>query len=193
MNKISCASQNTEAKIFPTDVCNFSCFERLSPATIHLPDCRFESGVKWSIHVSSIVKYLRKNSFLVRWNSCKQQIRCCFWSTVIKRGTQFEHSILIDKCWCKIVNIPPSVTLWVGYMHIHVYTPVCLCTHTGVHVRVYIYIYIYTPTHMCVHTNTYTYTHTYTHIYMWQDELDSTWVSNFKCQDNSLTRLRKSR
>ena len=28
---------------------------------------------------------------------------------------------------------------------------------------------------VCVHA------HTYTHICMWQDELDSAWVSNFKC------------
>ena len=30
---------------------------------------------------------------------------------------------------------------------------------------------------VCAHTHL----HAYTHIYMWQDELDSVWVSNFKC------------
>ena len=35
-------------------------------------------------------------------------IRCCFWSTVSKCGTHFEHSFLIDKCSCKIVNMLPS-------------------------------------------------------------------------------------
>ena len=35
-------------------------------------------------------------------------IRCCFWSTVSKCGTHFEHSFLLDKCSCKMVNILPS-------------------------------------------------------------------------------------
>ena len=38
--------------------------------------------------------------------------------------------------------------------------------------------WIYAPymyTHVCVCI------YIYTHIYMWQDELDSAWVSNFKC------------
>ena len=52
-----------------------------------------------------------KTSFL-RWNSSKQHsessTRCCFWSTVSKRGTNFEHSFLIDKCSCKMVNTLPS-------------------------------------------------------------------------------------
>ena len=49
-----------------------------------------------------------KNSFLLCWNSCKQRsessTRCCFWSTVSKRGTHFEHNFLIDKYSCKIVS-----------------------------------------------------------------------------------------
>ena len=69
------------------------------------------SGVKWWIHVFSIVIYLRKNSFLLPWNSCKQRSESsthCFWSPVSKRGTYFEHSFLIDKCSCKMVNTLPS-------------------------------------------------------------------------------------
>ena len=65
MNKIPCASQNTEAIILPADVCIFGCFGWLSP------DCRFDFGVKWWIHVSPIVTYLHKNIFLLHWNSCK--------------------------------------------------------------------------------------------------------------------------
>ena len=45
------------------------------------------------------------------WNSCKQRSEsstCCFWSTVSKHGIHFEHSFLIDKCSCKIVNTLPS-------------------------------------------------------------------------------------
>ena len=57
----------------------------------HSVDWRFDSELNWYIHVSSIVTYLRKTA-------------CCFWSTVSKRDTQFEHSFFIDKCSCKMVN-----------------------------------------------------------------------------------------
>ena len=101
-----------EAKILPADVWIFGRFGRLSPAALHSSDCRFVSEVKWWNHVSSIVTYLHKISFLLPWNSCKQlsesSTRCCFWSTVSKRGTHFEHSFLIDKCSCKMVNTLPS-------------------------------------------------------------------------------------
>ena len=53
-----------------------------------------------------------KKSFLLRWNSCKQcsesSVRCCFRSTVSKRGTYFERSFLNDKFSCKRVNTRPS-------------------------------------------------------------------------------------
>ena len=107
-----CASQNTEAKTLPTDVYVFGRFGRLSPVAVHSTDSQFDSGRKWWIHVSSIVTYLCKNSFLLRWNSCKQRFKssthCCFWSTVGKRGTHFEHSFLFDKCSCKMRNTLPS-------------------------------------------------------------------------------------
>ena len=107
MNKIPSASQNTEAKTLPADVCVFGHFGQLSSAAIHSADCRFDSGVKWWIHVSSIVTYLYKNSFLFHWNSCKQcseLLTCRFWPTVSKCGNHFEHSFLIDKSSCKMVN-----------------------------------------------------------------------------------------
>ena len=47
MNKIPCASQNTEAKTLPADVCVFGCFGWLSPAAVHSANCQFDSGVKW--------------------------------------------------------------------------------------------------------------------------------------------------
>ena len=58
----------------------------------------------------SIAKYLCKNSFLLHWNSCKQcsELLTCFWSTVSKRGTHFEHNFLIEKCSCKMMNTLPS-------------------------------------------------------------------------------------
>ena len=62
-----------EAKTLPADVCVFGCFGRLSSAAVHSVDNQFYSGRKWSIHFSSIVPYLRKNSFVLRWNSCKQR------------------------------------------------------------------------------------------------------------------------
>ena len=117
MNKIPCASQNMEAKTLPADVWIFGRFGRLSPAAVHSTDCRFDSRVKWWIHVSSIVTYLHKNSFLLHWNSCKQcsesSMCCCFWSTVSKRGTHFEHSFsLINvhaKWWihCLLISSTP--------------------------------------------------------------------------------------
>ena len=114
MNKIPCTSQNTEAKTLPADVCVFGHFERLPPAAVYSADCWFDSRVKWLILVSSIVTYLRKNSFLLCWNSCKQRSKslmpCCFWSTVSKRGTHFEHIFLIDKCSCEMVNTLPFDT-----------------------------------------------------------------------------------
>ena len=108
MNKILCASQNTKAKTLHADVCIFNCFRWLSSAAVHSADCPLDSRVKWWIHVSSIVTYLRNNSFLLHWNSCKQcsesSMCCCFWLTVSKRNTHFQHSFLIDKCSCKMVN-----------------------------------------------------------------------------------------
>ena len=41
MYKITCTSQNTEAKILPTDICVFSRFGQLSPAAVHSADCQF--------------------------------------------------------------------------------------------------------------------------------------------------------
>ena len=111
MNKTSCASQNTEAKTLPTDVCIFGCFGRFSSAAVHSADNQFDSEMKWWIHVSSIVTYSHKNPFLLHWNSCKpcseSSTHCC-WLTVSKHGTHFEHSFLIDKCSCKMVNTLPS-------------------------------------------------------------------------------------
>ena len=104
MNKIRCASQNMEAKILPADVCIFGHFQRLLPAAVYSTDCRFDSGVKWWIHIPSIVTYLHENS-LLHWNSCKQHsellIRYCFWSTMSKCDTHFEHSFLIDNVHAK--------------------------------------------------------------------------------------------
>ena len=85
MNKIPYPSQNTEAKTLPADVCIFGHFGWLSPAAVYSADCRFDSGVKWWIHVSSIVAYLHKNSFFVALS-----------------GIHFEHSFLI------VVNTLPS-------------------------------------------------------------------------------------
>ena len=111
MNKIYCTSQNTEVKTLSADVGVFGQFGQLSPATVHSADCRFDSGVKWWIHVSSIVTYLCQNSFLLHWNSCKQHSELsmhCFWLTVNKCYIHFQHSFLIDKSSCKMMNTLPS-------------------------------------------------------------------------------------
>ena len=39
MNKMLCASQNTEPKTLPADVCIFGCLGRLSPAAVYSADC----------------------------------------------------------------------------------------------------------------------------------------------------------
>ena len=56
------------------------------------------------------------------------------------------------------------------------------CIHTCVCTPIHVCVCIYIRSRTCVYTHTrlHTHTHTYTHIYMWQDELDSVWVSNFK-------------
>ena len=94
------------------DVCVFSYFGRLLLAAVHSADCWFDSRVKWWIHVSSIVTYLCKKFFLLRWNSYKQRsessTRCCFLSTESKCCTHFENSFLIEKSSCKLVNTLPS-------------------------------------------------------------------------------------
>ena len=41
-------------------------------------------------------------------NNTKLLTRCCFWSTVSKHSTHFEHSFLIDKCSYKMMNTLPS-------------------------------------------------------------------------------------
>ena len=108
MHKRSCASKNMEAKTLPADVCIFGRFGQLSPAAVHSADSWFDSRVRCCIHVLSNVTYLSKNSFLLRWNSCKQcsesSTHCCSWSTVSKLSIYFEQSFLIDKCSSKMVN-----------------------------------------------------------------------------------------
>ena len=52
-----------EAKTLPADICVLGHFWWLSPAAVHLADWWFDSGMKWWIHISSIVTYLHNNSF----------------------------------------------------------------------------------------------------------------------------------
>ena len=98
-----------EQNILPADVHVFCHFGRLSRAVVHLADNRFDPGVKWWINVSSIVTYLRENSFLLRWNIWKQRSEssmCCYF--LIGKITHFEHNFFIDKCSRKIVKALPS-------------------------------------------------------------------------------------
>ena len=68
---------------------------------------------------------------------------------------------------------------WI-YAHICIHTCVCVCAPIRVCVCVCIYIYIRPHTCVCTHTP-HTRTHARTYIHIWQDELDSAWLSNFKC------------
>ena len=67
---------------------------------------------------------------------------------------------------------------WI-YAHICIHT--CVCAPIPVCVCVYVYMYMCVCAHAHTHLHACTRTRTYTHIYMWRDELDSAWVSNFKC------------
>ena len=79
---------------------------------IAIIQCFFVSGVWWWIHVSSIVTWRRRKSFLPRLNSSKQRSeslkRRCFWSDVNKRGTHFEKNLRIPNDSWKIVKTLPS-------------------------------------------------------------------------------------
>ena len=116
MNKIPCASQNMEAKTLPADICVFHHFGWLWPAAVHSADCRFDSGMKYWIHVSSTVTYL---SFLLCRNSCKQHsessTHCCFWSTVTNAAhilnTAFSVTNIHAKWWihCLLISYATSI------------------------------------------------------------------------------------
>ena len=119
MSKIPCMSGPSEeswrekfrACPLPADCCVFGRFGRLSPSPLHSADALFDSGVNWWIHVSFIVMYRRKQSFLLRVSSFKQRskswIRCCFCSTVSKRGTHLEYNYLTHKFSCTTLNTVP--------------------------------------------------------------------------------------
>ena len=114
-----CTSQNTEAKTLPADVCVFGRFGQLSTDAVHSMDCWFVSRVKCWIHISSIVTYLRKSSFLLHWNTFKQRsessTHCCFWSTVIKSAsnlnTAFSFSNVHAKWWIHCLLISSAALL----------------------------------------------------------------------------------
>ena len=93
MNKIPCTFQNTEAKTFSADVCVFSRFGRFLPAAALSADCRFDSGLKSWIHVTSTVPYLRKNSF------------CCV-KTVASNALNRWRIVVFDRLWA---NAAPTL------------------------------------------------------------------------------------
>ena len=115
MYKIPCTSQNMDAKTLPTDVCVFGHFGWLLLAAVHSVDHWFDSGMKLGIHVSSIVTYLCKNSFCCMETVANNVLN--HWCIVdfdqlwANRSTQFEHSFLIDKCSCKMVNTQLQFTI----------------------------------------------------------------------------------
>ena len=69
-----------------------------------------EVGDPCFIHYHIFIQKL----LLMHWNSCKRcsesLMHCCFQSTVSKHSTHFEHSFLIDKSSCKMVNTLHSDT-----------------------------------------------------------------------------------
>ena len=92
---ILCASQDTEAKTLPADVCVFGRFGRLSPAAVLSADWLFDSRLKWWFHVSSIVTYLPKNTF------------CCI-ETVANNALNRRRAVIFYWLWA---NAAPALTL----------------------------------------------------------------------------------
>ena len=93
MHKIHWASQNTEAKTLPADVCIIGWFGQLSPAAVNSVDCQFDSRVKWWIYVSSMVTYLRKTPF------------CCV-KTVANNALNRRRVVVFDWLWA---NAAPTL------------------------------------------------------------------------------------
>ena len=111
MKKTFCAPQNTEVNTLPADVCVFGHFGRLSPAAFHSADGRFDSGVKWWIHVSSIVTYLRKNSFLLLWKSCKQRFDRLWTNVAPTLNTSFSLTNVHVKWWIPCLLLSSTALL----------------------------------------------------------------------------------
>ena len=101
MKIIPRAPQKTDATTLPVDETDSAFLGADSPFSVHCFDCSFVSGMKWWIHVSSMVMNRRKNSALLMWNIAKHSIeifsRRCFCSIVGKRGTHLVHRFLISK------------------------------------------------------------------------------------------------
>lgn len=98
----------TDAVTLPAHCYVFGRFGGLSLAAHCLADCRFDSGVKWLIHVSSILTYRRKKSSLLRVDSGKQlsesSIRYYFCSSVSKQKTYLEKTFFMLNFSSKIFN-----------------------------------------------------------------------------------------
>ena len=97
MNKIPCAFLNTEAKTLLTDVCVFGW---LSPAAVHSADWRFNSGVKWWIHVSHIYA---KSHF------------CCV-ETVANNVLNRWRVLVFDQLWA---NATPTLNTAFSLTNVH--------------------------------------------------------------------------
>ena len=65
MKIIPRASQKTDPMTLPADEIVFVFFGAEPPLSVHYFDCSFISGVKWWIHVSSMVMGRRKQSALL--------------------------------------------------------------------------------------------------------------------------------
>ena len=101
MNKIPCSSQN----IWRPKPCLLMFASLVALSGFHLQ-------LSTQLTTDLTPYFIHCHTFLLCWNSCKQCSElltcCCFWSTVSKHGTHFEHSFFLDKCSCKMVNTLPS-------------------------------------------------------------------------------------
>lgn len=72
---------------------------------VHLTDCRLDPEVKWWSHVSFMVTYRMKKTFLLQLSRSKERsellTRYCFLPNVSKRGTHY-NGFLMGKLSCKM-------------------------------------------------------------------------------------------
>ena len=120
-------------------------FGQLSPTAVHSADCWFDSGMKWWIHVSSIITYLCKNSLLLCWNNAlnHQHIVVFDWlwaNAVPTLNTAFSLTNIHAKWWihCPLISHAtliydqPKRVFWDNYQiwATWAFSIICVCMTT---------------------------------------------------------------
>ena len=99
MNKILCASQNTEAKTLPGEVCVFGHFGRLLPAAVYSVDSHFNSKVKWWIN----------------FHLFTQKLFYCI-ETVANNALNLQHVVVLNRLWA---NAEPTLNIGISLTNVN--------------------------------------------------------------------------